>query len=60
MTAQMGKSEPNPLFGGTVSITPARPVLVMNQEDRRAVMFMLQVHVINAVSGIFQLGNIRP
>jgi hypothetical protein len=58
MTAQMGKSEPNPLFGGAVSITPPRPVLVINDEDSKAVMLMLQTHIVNFVSGVLSLGSV--
>lgn len=60
MTAQMGKSEPNPLFGGAVSITPARPVLIINDTDRKAVMLMLETHISNFVSGVLSLGSIGP
>lgn len=57
-TAQYGKTEANPLFGGTVTRTPARPVLLMDEYDRRAVMLMLQQHVIHSLSKLLTLGSL--
>jgi hypothetical protein len=54
-TAQHGASEWNDGFGAFVD-TPARPVLVVTAEDRQAVMIMLQVHIMNAVAGMHNLG----
>ena len=50
-TAQHGNSEWNPLFG-EVSHTPARPVLDINDEDRAAIVIMLQTHVMNLIGAL--------
>lgn len=54
-TAQHGYSEWNPLMG-QITHTPARPVLALNDKDRKAIMVMLQVHIMNFVGGLHSLG----